>query len=144
MFSPHLESTPPRFGGDVLIKIQCLERSAKPFPDSDRADVIFLGPRSRYLGGRPPPFNPAPWKSRWRGGRAARAARTPPFNPGPPGNLEIHWFNKQIQWLRGGPRLKGYSHLERSVCTNEFSALDMQKCFRRTWKAPPRALGATF
>ena len=41
MFSPHLESTPPRFGGDVLIKIQCLERSAKPFPDSDRADVIF-------------------------------------------------------------------------------------------------------
>ena len=48
MFSAHLESTPPRCGGDVLIKTQWLERSAKPFPDSDRADVVFLGPPSRW------------------------------------------------------------------------------------------------
>ena len=49
MFSAHLESTPPRCGGDVLIKTQWLERSAKPFPDSDRADVVFW---DRQVGGR--------------------------------------------------------------------------------------------
>ena len=53
MVSPHLESTPPRFGGDILIKIQCLERSAKPFPDSDRAKVHFLGPGSRCVRASP-------------------------------------------------------------------------------------------
>ena len=53
MFPAHLESTLPRFGGDVLIKNGFLQRSAKPFPDSDRAKVHFLGPGSRCVRASP-------------------------------------------------------------------------------------------
>ena len=57
MFLAHLESTPPRFGGDILIKNALLKRSAKPFPDSDRARVHFcdreVGACAHPQGGPP-------------------------------------------------------------------------------------------
>ena len=58
--------------------------------------------------------------------------------------VKYHWFNNQILWFQRHPLRTVYSHLERSVCTNEFWALGMGNVFGALGKHPRALWGRRF